>query len=85
MALYWLLPLDKWYSIEEKLLCLFFGWWGFPWGLIMTPIQLGRNVFGLFTSPDPTRPSAALTSIVRANLAAAYVAEHQARKQTSEQ
>ena len=22
------------------------GWWGFPWGLIMTPVQIGRNVVG---------------------------------------
>jgi hypothetical protein len=25
---------------------LFLGWWGIPWGLIMTPIQITRNIAG---------------------------------------
>ncbi|MBX6316663.1 MAG: hypothetical protein IRY99_27680, partial [Isosphaeraceae bacterium] len=29
------------------------GWWGFPWGLILTPIQILRNLGGLLSSPDP--------------------------------
>ena len=22
----------------------FFGWWGFPWGLVLTPVQITRNI-----------------------------------------
>jgi hypothetical protein len=43
----------------------FLGWWGFPWGLIMTPVQIGRNVVGLFGGPDPSTPSPALSNAVR--------------------
>jgi hypothetical protein len=45
------------------------GWWGLPWGIIATPIQLFRNIFGLFSSPDPLVPSAQLRNFVRLGLA----------------
>ncbi|MFM8582239.1 MAG: hypothetical protein ACKOFW_12130 [Planctomycetaceae bacterium] len=28
---------------------LVLGWWGFPWGVIMTPVQIYRNLSALFT------------------------------------
>ena len=37
---------------------LLFGWWGFPWGLIMTPVQVTRTAAALFKKPDPAQPSA---------------------------
>lgn len=50
---------------------LLLGWWGFPWGLIMTPIQLTKNVKGLLGGgPDPSTPSADLRRLVRATIAA---------------
>ena len=49
---------------------LIFGWWGFPWGFIMTPIQVGRNVLSLTSTPDPTRPSKKLRQILKFQLAA---------------
>lgn len=57
---------------------LFLGWWGFPWGLIVTPIQVGRNVVGLFQTPDPATPSPALAQVARMELAAKVV---EARRQ----
>jgi hypothetical protein len=48
---------------------LLLGWWGFPWGLIMTPVQIGRNLAEAWSSPDPTRPSGKLEKLVRVNLA----------------
>lgn len=45
------------------------GWWGFPWGILVTPIWIGRNVVGFFRNPDPTEPSPALEKIVRLHLA----------------
>jgi hypothetical protein len=44
------------------------GWWGFPWGLIMTPIMVARNVMGICAGPDSSRPSADLEKLVRVNL-----------------
>jgi hypothetical protein len=32
---------------------LAFGWWGFPFGLLVTPYQVGRNIHALFTRDDP--------------------------------
>jgi hypothetical protein len=47
-----------------------FGWWGFPWGLIFTPVQLGKNLYALAKKHDPRRPPAALYRVVRTNMAA---------------
>ena len=44
------------------------GWWGFPWGLILTPVQITRNVVGMMRGPDPSKPSADLQKLVRVNL-----------------
>lgn len=44
------------------------GWWGFPWGLIMTPVQVGRNLAGMAKGFDPYRPSPQLETLVRLNL-----------------
>ena len=70
-------------GIKQKLgdtfFCLFFGWWGFPWGVLGTPIQLSKNVFGLFRTPDPTTPSQLLHRVVCLNLASQFV---QAEKAT---
>jgi hypothetical protein len=54
----------------DLLMSLLVGWWGFPWGLIMTPIQITRNLIGFFKAPDPSRPSEALRRLVRIRLAA---------------
>jgi hypothetical protein len=45
------------------------GWWGFPWGFIMTPIQIVRNVTALTRSADASAPSPPLEKIVRMKLA----------------
>ena len=55
--------------VMDTLTSLVLGWWGFPWGVIMTPIQVVRNVVGMFGGPDPRTPSAQLTTMVRMHLA----------------
>lgn len=45
------------------------GWWGFPWGLIMAPVQVVRNISGMFGGPDPEVPSEQLETLVRIDLA----------------
>jgi hypothetical protein len=52
----------------------FLGWWGIPWGLLITPIQLSRNLYGLLFSGPSLRPSPALERVVRVRLGA-YVIE----------
>jgi len=68
-------------KVNDALFCLVLGWWGIPWGLIMTPIQIGRNIVGLFKTPAPSGPSEALTSVVRATMSAACLAEEEAKSQ----
>jgi hypothetical protein len=53
------------------------GWWGVPWGLVMTPVQLVRNLISMASTPDPSSPSPALEKILRHNLAAQILAEKQ--------
>ena len=45
------------------------GWWGFPWGLVITPIQIGRNIHGMMRS-ESTTPSPQLEKTVRMSMVA---------------
>jgi hypothetical protein len=44
------------------------GWWGFPWGLLITPAQIIRNLGSMISGPDPRRPSDKLVGIVQTGL-----------------
>lgn len=48
---------------------LAFGWWGFPWGLLMTPVQIVSNLGEIFRSDDRSNISDALRMAARLNLA----------------
>jgi hypothetical protein len=56
---------------------LFCGWWGFPWGLILTPMQVVRNIVAMCSGPDPSRPSAALRKLIQINLGQAIIVANQ--------
>jgi len=56
-----------------------FGWWGFPWGLIFTPVQIVRNLRALFAGIHPNEPSHQLVEIVRSDLASRLA--HEERQQ----
>ena len=47
----------------------FLGWWGIPWGLLMTPVQIGKNVVGMLRNTDTMTPSPKLEQMVRIGLA----------------
>jgi hypothetical protein len=55
------------------LFSLFLGWWGFPWGIVLTPIQIGRNIAGMFGGPDSSQPSADLRKLIQVNLGAQLI------------
>jgi len=59
-------------QLKHAILSFVMGWWGFPFGLIVTPVQIIRNVGGMIglAGPDPSIPSPALTRAVRLALAA---------------
>jgi len=56
---------------------LLLGWWGFPWGLILTPVQITRNVVGMCGGPDSSKPSGDLRKLVQVNLGAQLIAASQ--------
>ena len=56
-------------QVTGLLTSLLFGWWGFPWGFIMTPVQITRNIIGMVKGPDDLRPSAMLQKMVRIGMA----------------
>ncbi len=60
---------------SNALFSLFCGWWGFPYGLIMTPIQIVRNIFGMARPPEEFAPSEKLENLVRIDLATQYIEE----------
>jgi hypothetical protein len=45
------------------------GWWGFPWGLVMTPVQVTRNIVAMFKRRHVDAPSADLQRAVAMSLA----------------
>lgn len=55
-----------------------FGWWGFPWGLILTPVQITRNLIGMSRGPDSSRPSENLRKLVLVNLGTQMIASQKA-------
>ena len=46
------------------------GWWGFPWGIVLTPVQIARNIMGMCSGPDSSQPSPDLRRLVQAILGA---------------
>jgi hypothetical protein len=59
---------------------LLFGWWGFPWGFIFTPVQITRNLIGIFNPPSAMSPSLQLEKLVRLHIAAQLVVQNQANR-----
>jgi hypothetical protein len=57
-------------QVADTLYSLFLGWWGLPWGLIMTPVQIFQNLIAMAKPPDPSKPSDQLERIVRLRMAA---------------
>jgi hypothetical protein len=51
------------------------GWWGLPFGLIFTPIQIARNIIGLSGGSDTQQPSARLRNVLKLNLARQVAAQ----------
>lgn len=62
-------PCGRKRQIEGLLFSAVAGWWGIPWGFIMTPVQIFRNITGLFRPYDPYQPSPQLETAVRLMLA----------------
>jgi hypothetical protein len=58
------------------------GWWGFPWGLILTPVQVARNIAEMAGGPKTGAPSELLHKYVRIQ-AGAQVWQQAAQSQSA--
>ena len=70
-------------QLGNTLFCLVLGWWGIPWGFILTPVQIGRNIYGIIKGPDPMAPSEGLEKAVRVILAARAVSRQKSQPNPS--
>lgn len=61
-------PCGKKKQILASVVSFVFGWWGVPFGLIYTPVQIGRNINGILHPPDPATPSHDLRQAVRQHM-----------------
>jgi hypothetical protein len=52
-------------QIKNCIFSLMFGWWGFPWGLLITPVQITKNILGIVRGLDETSPSDNLKNLIR--------------------
>jgi hypothetical protein len=57
------------------LLALVLGWWHFPSGIIMTPVQIYRNIRAMFRPMDENMASRELKQYVRMDLANRFIAD----------
>jgi hypothetical protein len=64
-------------QIGDAVYSFLFGWWGFPWGFLVTPVQVVRNIVDAINAPDETRPSEKLRNIVRLSIASSVLAQQQ--------
>jgi hypothetical protein len=67
-------------QIGDAVFSLVMGWWGFPWGLLLTPVQIVRNIGGMLHGPDPSKPSPRLEKAIRMNIAAQSVSRQQTQR-----
>jgi len=55
-------------QLGDALFSLVLGWWGFPWGLIFTPVQIARNIGAALSHSSDAGPSPKLENAVRVML-----------------
>jgi hypothetical protein len=55
--------------VKDAGFSLVFGWWGIPWGLPGTPVQVVRNLLAILRQEDSAQPSRQLFNLVSIQLA----------------
>jgi hypothetical protein len=63
-------------QLGDTIFSALLGFWGVPFGIVLTPVQIVRNIFGIFFGPDPSKPSPKLEEHVRLDLAHRVAAIH---------
>lgn len=63
-------------QIGDAVYSFLLGWWGFPLGIIITPIQIVRNILAILKGPDQTWSSNQLRILVKASIASRLATAH---------
>lgn len=73
----------RWNYLKDGLFSAVFGWWGFPFGLFITPAQVIRDVGGAIglRGPNPDGPSPELRRTVAVMMAQESQAAERAKAQ----
>ncbi len=69
-------------QLRDICLSLLFGWWGVPWGIVYTPIQVMKNFVGICFAPNAMLPSQELEKFVRTDIANQLLAQDKTNKST---
>lgn len=67
-------------KLTSTLFCGVLGWWGFPFGLVMTPVQIIRNLAELAGGPRADEPSDELERLVKLRLGTNVLVASQQQK-----
>ena len=67
----------------DALYSFFLGWWGIPWGLVMTPVQIGKNITGMFAGRSENEPSQELQQATGMIIASQMAQRQSSRSGTS--
>lgn len=55
-------------QVFASIFSFLFGWWGFPWGLVITPIQIGKNIKAIIFPFSTLKPSRDFEKIIRLSI-----------------
>ena len=69
-------------QLGDAAFSLLLGWWGIPWGFIMTPVQIWRNVARAFNSQGEHEPSKDLERATGMAIAADMIRRQTASRAT---
>ena len=64
-------------QLGDAAFSLVLGWWGIPWGLLITPVQIIRNIVAVVKGSSVDGPSASLERMIGLSLAAEMVKQGQ--------
>ena len=64
-------------QLGDAAFSLFLGWWGIPWGLLITPVQIIRNIVAVVKGSSADGPSASLERMIGLALVAEMVKQGQ--------
>ena len=71
-------------KIKNTFITGLFGWWGVPFGIILTPIFLARNFFGFLFPVSAYEPSARLKDHIKLTLVDQHLRQMSAQENVSD-